>query len=142
MVKITEYKLRRKAKNKGIIGYQNKSKRKLLKGLYKSKRITENLSMHKLNKILKMQNISLNKLEKIEKTNNKSIDELKQVAKIRDNKDYQDMSKEDLLIALFKSNKSHRELRKSKYNNTEIKDTKNIFNELRNTFSRKKKKEY
>ena len=48
MVKITEYKLRRTAKNKGIIGYQNKSKRKLLKDLYKLKRITENLSMHKL----------------------------------------------------------------------------------------------
>ena len=48
MVKITEYKLRRTAKNKGIIGYENKSKRKLLKDLYKLKRITENLSMHKL----------------------------------------------------------------------------------------------
>ena len=33
MVKITKYKLRRTAKNKGIIGYQNKSKRKLLKDL-------------------------------------------------------------------------------------------------------------
>ena len=87
-----------------------------------------------------MQNISLNKLEKIEKTNNKSIDELKQVAKIRDIKDYQDMSKEDLLITLFKSSKSHRELQKSKYNNTETEDTKKIFNELRNNFSRKKNK--
>ena len=48
MVKITEYKLRRTAKNKGIIGYQNKSKRKLLKDRYELKRITENLSMHKL----------------------------------------------------------------------------------------------
>ena len=48
------------------------------------------------------------------------------------------MLKEDLLIALFKSNKSHRELQKCKYNNTEIEDTKKIFNELRNNFSRKK----
>ena len=76
MVRITEYELRKTAKNKGIIGYQNKSKRKLLKDLYKLKRFTRNLSMHGLNKILKIQNISLNNLEKNQKTNNKSLDEL------------------------------------------------------------------
>ena len=76
MVRITEYELRKTAKNKGIIGYQNKSKRKLLKDLYKLKRFTGNLSTHGLNKILKIQNISLNNLEKNQKTNNKSLDEL------------------------------------------------------------------
>ena len=54
MVRITEYELRKTAKNKGIIGYQNKSKRKLLKDLYKLKRFTRNLSTHGLNKILKI----------------------------------------------------------------------------------------
>ena len=44
------------------------------------------------------------------------------------------MSKEDLLIALLKSNQSHTEFRKSKDNNTEIGETKKIFNELRNNF--------
>ena len=43
-------------------------------------------------------------------------------------------SKEDLLIALVKSNQSQTELRKSEYNNTEIGETKKRFNELRNNF--------
>ena len=43
------------------------------------------------------------------------------------------MSKEDLLIALLKSNKSHAELRKSEYNE-EIGKTKKLFNELTNNF--------
>ena len=47
------------------------------------------------------------------------------------------MSKEDLLITLLKSNQSHTELRnKSEDNNTEIEETKKIFSELRNNFSK------
>ena len=46
------------------------------------------------------------------------------------------MSKEDLLIALLKSNQSHTELRRSEDNNTEIGETKKLFNELRNNFSK------
>ena len=41
MVKITENKLRLKAKNKGIRYYQNMSKKELLRTLHKLKRITE-----------------------------------------------------------------------------------------------------
>ena len=44
------------------------------------------------------------------------------------------MSKEDLLIAVLKSNQSHTELRKSKDNNMDTEETKNNFNELRNNF--------
>ena len=51
------------------------------------------------------------------------------------------MSREDLLIALLKSNQSHTEIRKSNYSNKEIEETKKIFNELRNSFSKKKNKE-
>ena len=46
------------------------------------------------------------------------------------------MLKEDLLIALLKSNQSHTELRRSEDNNAEIGETKKIFNELRNNFSK------
>ena len=46
------------------------------------------------------------------------------------------MSKEDLLIALLKSNQNHKELGKSEDNNTEIGKTKKIFNEFRNNFSK------
>ena len=47
------------------------------------------------------------------------------------------MSKEDLLIALLKSNQSHTELRsRGEDNNKEIGETKKIFNQLRNNFSK------
>ena len=47
------------------------------------------------------------------------------------------MSKEDLLIAFLKSNQSHTELQRSEdNNNTEIEQTKKIFDELRNNFSK------
>ena len=134
IVKITENKLRLEAKNKGIKDYQNMSSKKLLCTLYKLKCITKNLSENGLNKIVKIQNLSLNDLKQIRKMNNLSLNELKQLAKIRHIKNYKDMSKEDLLIALLKSNQSHTELRKSKDNNTEIEKTKKIFNELRNNF--------
>ena len=62
------------------------------------------------------------------------LNELKQIAITRHNKNYKDMSKEDLWIALLKSNQSHTELQKSEDNNTEIGETKKIFNELRNNF--------
>ena len=42
-----------------------------------------------------------------------------------------------LLIALLKSKQSIAELCKSKDNNAEIEETKKIFNELRNNFSKK-----
>ena len=50
------------------------------------------------------------------------------------------MSKEELLIALLKSEQSLAELYKSKSNNAEIEETKKIFNELRNKLSRTKRK--
>ena len=47
------------------------------------------------------------------------------------------MPKEELLIALLKSNQSHTELRtRSEDNNTEIGETKTVFSELRNNFSK------
>ena len=79
MVKPTEYKLRKAAKNKGIIGYQNKSNKELLRVIYKLKRITENLSRNTFNKIIKMQNLSLNELKKIERMNNLSLNELNRI---------------------------------------------------------------
>ena len=61
MMKITKNKLRLTAKNKGIKEYQNMSNKKLLRTLYKLKRITENLSKNGLNKILKIEKFSLNR---------------------------------------------------------------------------------
>ena len=70
--------------------------------------------------------------------NNLSLNKLKQIAKTRRIKNYKDMSKEDLLIALLKSNQSHAEFRRSEDNNTKIGETKKVFNKLRNNFQKKK----
>ena len=137
MVKLTKYEVKLIAKNRGIKDYQSMSREKLLSILNKSERITENLLKNGFERITRMQNFSLNDLEQIKRMNNFSENKLKQIAKTRHIKNYRDMSKEDLLIALFKSNHSHTELRKSENNNnTEIEETKKIFNELRNNFSK------
>ena len=67
---------------------------------------------------------------------NLSQNELEQITKMRRIKNYKNMSKEELLIALLKSKQSLTELRKSKSNNAKIEETKKIFNELRNMFSK------
>ena len=68
--------------------------------------------------------------------NNLSINALKQMAMVRRIKNYKDMTREDLLIALIKSNQSRTELLKIDNSNTEIRETKKIFNNLRDNFSR------
>ena len=83
-----------------------------------------------------MQNLSLNELKKIERMNNLSLNVLEQMAIARHIKNYKDMSKEDLLIALLKSDQSYTELLKIDNSNTEIGETKKLFNNLRNNFSR------
>ena len=64
MAKPTEYKLRKTAKRKSIVGYQNKPNKELLRIIYKLKRITENLYRNGLKKIIKMPNLSLNDFKK------------------------------------------------------------------------------
>ena len=83
-----------------------------------------------------MQNLSQTDLEQITEMNNLSLNKLEQIAKTRHIKNYKDMLKEDLFIALLKSNQSHAELRRSEDNNVEIGETKKLFNELRNNFSK------
>ena len=57
----------------------------------------------KLEKIAKIQNISKNELNKAEKLQNKSIDELRGIARLRRIKNYDNLTKEDLIISLLKS---------------------------------------
>ena len=56
-------------------------------------------------------------------------------------KNYNNMSKEELLITLLKSDQSLSELQKSKSNNAETEETTKKFNELKNRFSKEKIKE-
>ena len=69
---------------------------------------------------------------------NLSRNELEQIAKMRRIKNYNNMSKEELLIALLKSNQSLAELQKSNSNNAKIEETRKLFNELKNRFSKEK----
>ena len=110
MVQLTEYKLRLIARNRGIKNYQNMSREKLLSTLDKSERITKNLLENGLEKIVRMQNLSLSDFEQIKRMNNLSLNKLKQIAKTRHIKTNRNTSKEDLLVALLKSNQSHTEL--------------------------------
>ena len=114
------------------------SREKLLSTLDESERIFKNLSQNGLERIAKMQNLSQNELMQITKMQNLSQNELEQIAKMRRIKNYKNMSREELLIALLKSKQSHAELRRSKDNNAEIEETKKFFNELRNRFSKEK----
>ena len=81
-----------------------------------------------------MPNLSLNDFKKIERMNNLSLNELNGIAIARNIKNYKDMSKEDLLIALLKSNPSHTD--------TKIKETKKLFNNLRNNFLKEEIKKH
>ena len=56
-------------------------------------------------------------------------------------KNYKNMSRQELLIAILKSEQNHTELYKSKSNNTEIEETRKIFNEIRNKLLKSETKE-
>ena len=57
---------------------------------------------------------------------------------MRYTKNYKNMSKEELIIALLKSEQSPAELYKSESNNARIEESKKKFNALRNNFSKEK----
>ena len=138
MVNLTTHELRLIAKDRGIKNYQNMSRGKLLNTLDESQHILKNLSQNVLEQIARMQNLSQNQLKKITKMLNLSQNELEQIAKMRHIKNYKNMSREELSIALLNSRQSHAELRRTKDNNTEIEEIKKFFHELRNRFSKKK----
>ena len=54
----------------------------------------------KLQKIAKIQNISKNDLSRAEKLQNKSIDELREIERLRRLKNYDNLTKEDLIFSL------------------------------------------
>ena len=117
------------------------SREKLLSTLDESQRNFQNLSQSGLERIVKMKNLSQNELEQITKMLNLSQNELEQIEEMIHIKSYKNMSKEGLLIALLKSKHSHAEIYKIKSNNVKTEETKKMFNELRDRFSRSKIKE-
>ena len=95
--------------------FQNKIKQiknntNLLQNILTKVKKKERLFEKGLKKIAKMQNLSQNELNQIAEMRNKSRDELEQIAKIRRIKNYEEMTKEELIISLLKSKQSIAEL--------------------------------
>ena len=106
MVKLTTHELRLITGKRVIKNYKNMSREKLLSTLDELESIFKNISQNGLERIAKMQNLSQNELKQITKMQNLSQNELEQIAKMRRIKNYKNMSKEELLIALLKSGQS------------------------------------
>ena len=90
-----------------------------------------------------MQNLSQNEFNQIAEMRGQSRDELERIAKIRRIKNYEEMSKEELIISLLKSKQSIAELFNNNNNlhYNKISDIRRIINRLRDTLPRKYRKE-
>ena len=106
MINLTKYKVKLIAGNRGIKNYQNMSRKKLLRTLNKSDHNFKNISPNGLERIAKMQNLSQNELQQIKIMTGLPKNELEQIAEMRRIKNYNNMSREGLLIALLKSKQS------------------------------------
>ena len=90
-----------------------------------------------LKKIAKKQNISRNELRKAKKLQNKSLDELKEIAGLRRIKNYDNLTKEDLIFSLLKSESNPAERNYMKYfNNSTNDEIKSNINDIRLILSR------
>ena len=84
-----------------------------------------------------MQNLSQNQFNQIVEMRGQSKDELERTAKVRRIKNYEGMTKEELIISLLKSKQSIAELFNNNNNNNnnlydnKISDTRTILNRLR-----------
>ena len=116
------------AKSRGIQEPQNMSTEELLNTFsrYDSRRKVKNnrtkMLKIKLDKVTKIQNISKNNLSKDEKLQNKSIDELKGIARLRRIKNYDNLTKEDLIVSLLKSESNPLERNYMRYFNNSTSD--------------------
>ena len=136
------------AEKRGIQEPQKMSTKELLNTLrtydsrHKVKNSRKKLLKIKLEKIAKLQNISKIELSKAEKLQNKSIDELQGIARLRRIKNYDNLTKEDLIISLLKSESNPVERNYMKYfNNSTSDDTyddkiKSKINDIRIILSR------
>ena len=115
-------------KNRGIQELQNMSTEELLNILsrYDSRRKVKSnhrkLLKLKLEKSAKIQNISENELSKAEKLQNKAIHELRGIARLSKIKNSDNLTKEDLIISLLKSESSPAERNYMKYFNNSTSD--------------------
>ena len=90
-----------------------------------------------LKKIAKMQNLSQNELNKIAEMHGQSRDQLEQIAKIRRIKNYEEITKEELIISLLKSKQSIAKLFNNNLYDNKISDIRRTLNSLRDILPRK-----
>ena len=124
VVNLTTYELRLIAEKRNIKDYKKMSREELLGTFDESEHFVKNLSQNGPERIAKIQNLSQNEIKQIIKMQNLSRNELEQIAKKRGIKKYKNMSKEELLISLLKSEQSIAELCKSKSNSIGIEEIK------------------
>ena len=121
---------------------QIKKNTNLLQNILPHVKKTKRLFEKGLKKIAKMQNLSQNELNQIAEMRDQSRDELERIAKIRRIKNYEEMSKEELIISLLKSKQSIAELfnNNNLYDN-KISDIRRILNRLRDILPKRYRKE-
>ena len=88
-----------------------------------------------------MQNLSQNEFDQIAEMRSESRDELERITKIRRIKNYEEMTKEELIISLLKSKQSIAELFNDNLYDNKISDIRRIVNRLRDIMPRKYRKE-
>ena len=112
MIELTRKEYNIIAKIWSIIEPQNMSTQELINTLIRNDSRCKVKNNHKkllkigLEKIAKIQNISKNELNQVKKLQRKSIDELKEIARLRRTKNRKKLTKEELTIALLKSESS------------------------------------
>ena len=98
----------------------------------KSYKIRRKLRKLGVNKYIKKQNISENDLRKVRKLQSMSIDDLRKIAKLRKIKNYDKMSKENLIYTLLRSEKNLLEDNYIKYISININDNDGIRTKINN----------
>ena len=128
--------------------FQNKikhiiKKANLLKTTLAHVKTRKGLFEKRLKKIAKMQNLSQNVFNQIAEMLGQSRDELEQITKIRRIKNYEEMTKEELIISLLKSSQSIADLFNDNNNpcDNKISGIRRIFSRLRDILPKKDRKE-
>ena len=88
-----------------------------------------------------MQNLSQNEFNQIAEMRSQSRDKVERIAKIRRIRNYEEMSKEELIISLLKSKQSIAKLFNTNLHDNKISDLRRILNRLRDILPRKYRKE-
>ena len=87
-----------------------------------------------------MQNLSQNEINQITEMRGQSRDELERIVKIRRIKNYEEMTKEELIISLLKPKQSIAKLFNNNLYDNRISDIRRILNRLRDVVPRKYRK--